>query len=229
MRMRWGLLVCAILAAGMLGTGPSLGQGYGISPFPGIPAPLIDPPRDPNMSARPPPPRPGPGHLDRPWAPPPRPVVRIICDPWGRCWREYSRFPSASYGNGYDRRPYDRDPYARNGFNDVPPPWADELPARLQDPDRFARPRPGVVCDLGTRLCYKHGQLDKSETADAFGPRAAALADDIRDARGTDRVFVPEPGVTCDAARQVCYDGRFKDPRLTRRYFGRDAGGSLLD
>lgn len=138
-----------------------------------------------------------------------QPPARIVCDPYGRCWRDQS------YGGG------------NMGFTARPPGWADDLPGRLQQPDRFVRPRSGVVCDQGTSLCYKDGRIDKSETADLFGERAADRVDDVRDRGGTGRVFVPEPGVTCDAERQACFDGRFADPSLTRRYFGRGAADRL--
>jgi Fels-1 Prophage Protein-like len=108
-----------------------------------------------------------------------------------------------------------------------PPGWADDLPYRAQEPGRFVRTRPGVVCDRSTSLCYRRGEVDKTETRDAFGERAADRADDLRDDRGTARLFVPERGVTCDAGRRVCYDDGRPDFSLTRRYFGQRAAGDI--
>lgn len=135
----------------------------------------------------------------------------IVCDRFGRCFQQAPR-----YGYGYDYG------YVR------PPGWADDLPYRSRARGRFYRPEGNVVCDQATRICYKDGRIDKTETRDAFGERAADRADDIRDERGRARVFVPERGVTCDPARQVCYDGSFKDYSLTRRYFGQRAADRLF-
>lgn len=135
---------------------------------------------------------------------------RIVCDNFGRCWRDV---PSGFDDDGR--------------FGARPPGWADDLPRRLRDPDRFLRPRSGVVCDRGTAICYKNGRVDKSETKSIFGERAADRADDLRDRRGTGRVFVPERGVSCDTARRICFDGGFADYSLTRRYFGREAADQI--
>jgi hypothetical protein len=69
--------------------------------------------------------------------------------------------------------------------------------------------------------------VDESETRDVFGERAADRADDLRDRRGTARLFVPERGVSCDADRRVCFDGSTPDVSLTRRYFGGEAASRL--
>jgi hypothetical protein len=129
----------------------------------------------------------------------------IVCDNFGRCFQR-------SPGRGYVR----------------PPGWAYDSPYRTQVPGRFFRPDDSVVCDQATRICYKHGRIDKTETRDAFGERAADRADDIRDDRGKARLFVPERGVTCDPIRQACYDDGFKDYSLTRRYFGQRAADRLF-
>lgn len=126
----------------------------------------------------------------------------IACDPYGRCWQS----------PGYATRP---------------PGWGDDVPARARDPYRFDRPRSNVVCDQASQICYKGGRVDKSETRAVFGERAADRADDLRDRRGTNQLFVPERGVTCDSARLVCYDGGRADYSLTRRYFGDAAAGAL--
>jgi hypothetical protein len=139
---------------------------------------------------------------------PSRPVIN--CDAYGRCWQG-----SPGYGD-----------YGWRGGT-RPPGWADDLPRRARDPFRFQRPRSGVVCDQGTSVCYKRGRIDRSETREMFGGRAADRADDLRDERGTGRVFVPERDVSCDPGRQVCFDEGVPDRSLTRRYFGRNAAGSL--
>jgi hypothetical protein len=138
---------------------------------------------------------------------PSRPV--IACDQFGRCWQQGS-------GSGF-----------RSGYGSRPPGWADDLPRRARDPDRFLRPRSGVVCDQASLVCYKQGRIDRSETRRVFGERAADRADDVRDARGTGRVFVPERGVACDTARRTCYDDGVADFSLTRRYFGQRAADAL--
>jgi hypothetical protein len=137
---------------------------------------------------------------------------QIFCDGYGRC---FERLPDRFGG------------HSRN-FDDRPPGWADDMPGRIRYPDRFDRSRSGVVCDRATRICYRNGFVDKSETRDAFGNRAADYADDLRDDRGSGRIFVPERGITCDAGRQVCFDGRTPDASLTRRYFGGDAARRLF-
>ena len=38
--------------------------------------------------------------------------------------------------------------------------------------NRFLRPRSEVVCDRATRICYKEGNVDKSDTERVFGERA---------------------------------------------------------
>ncbi len=144
----------------------------------------------------------------------------IVCDAFGRCWREapaHDRF-----GYGYDRGDrYGAPPATR------PPGWVYDLPHRARAQDRFLRPREDVVCDQATAICYKRGQVDKSETRDVFGKRAARRADDLRDTLGTARVFVPERGVACDRERRACFDDGEPDHGLTRRYFGRRAADDL--
>lgn len=138
-----------------------------------------------------------------------QPRPQIYCDAYNRC---FQRYPGGSRSWGLGVRP---------------PGWADDLPRRARERDRFLRPRSEVVCDRATSICYKRGRVDKSETRALFGDRAADRADDLRDRRGTGRLFVPERGVSCDTARQVCYDEGSPDFSLTRRYFGLDAAGRL--
>ena len=93
--------------------------------------------------------------------------------------------------------------------------------------DRFVRTDRRVVCDRGTGICYKRGEIDKSETERVFGGRAGDRADDLRDDYGTARLFVPERGVACDRGRRACFDDGEPDHSLTRRYFGRRAADAL--
>ena len=58
--------------------------------------------------------------------------------------------------------------------------------------DRFLRPGSDVVCDRASRICYKDGKVDKSDTQNVFGERAGDRADGLRDRIGTGRMFVPE-------------------------------------
>ena len=83
--------------------------------------------------------------LDRPY---------VACDRLGRCWQ---------------LGPYDR--YALGHAR--PPSWAGTLPGSAWMGNRFVRPRLDVVCDQATRICYKRGKIDKSDTEDVFGERAA--------------------------------------------------------
>ena len=93
--------------------------------------------------------------------------------------------------------------------------------------NRFLRPRSEVLCDRATRICYKLGKVDKSDTERVFGGRAGDRADDLRDRLGTARLFVPERGVACDRERRMCLDDGEPDHSLTRRYFGRRAAHAL--
>jgi hypothetical protein len=129
-----------------------------------------------------------------------------VCDHFGRCWHP-----------GYDHDP-DRVRSAR------PPDWADDLPESAQERRRFVRPDDGLVCDQVTRVCYKQGNVDKSDTKEFFGRRAAKRADRLRDERGSAEIFVPEPGVACDPQRERCFADGEPDRDLTKRHFGRRAG-----
>ena len=129
----------------------------------------------------------------------------VVCDSFGRCWhRRHLERPDAE-----------------------PPGWAENLPGSARRDDRFLRPRAELVCDRTTRICYKDGFVDKSDTERVFGERAADRADDLRDRLGTPRVFVPEQGVACDRDRRLCLDDGDADRSLTRRYFGRRAARDL--
>jgi hypothetical protein len=129
-----------------------------------------------------------------------------VCDRFGRCWRPDS-------GDRYD--------HPRGEAR--PPGWAENLPRSDRARDRFIRPSAELVCDQATRVCYKRGNVDKSDTKEVFGRRAAKRADRLRDERGTAHIFVPEQGVACDRTRRRCYAEGEPDRSLTRRHFGRGA------
>jgi hypothetical protein len=137
----------------------------------------------------------------------------LTCDRFSRC--AHLR-PSDNFGRRYAAR-------AR------PPQWAEDLPRSARSSDRFLRPRSNVVCDRASRICYKSGKIDKSDTERAFGDRAGDRADDLRDRFGTARLFVPQRGVACDRERRVCLEGGDPDRKLTRRYFGKGAARALAD
>lgn len=133
----------------------------------------------------------------------------VACDRFGRCW---------------EVGPFDR--YARGDIarpDAQPPGWAENLPRSARTDDRFLRPRSEVVCDRATRICYKRGRVDQSDTDDVFGERAGDRVDALRHRHRTARVFVPERGASCDRERRVCFEDGDPDRGLTRRYFGRRA------
>lgn len=135
----------------------------------------------------------------------------VACDSFGRCWQ---LGPSDPFERRYATR-------AR------PPGWVEDLPRSARSSDRFLRPRSNLVCDRASRICYKNGKIDKSDTERAFGERAGDRADDLRDRFGTARLFVPQRGVACDRERRLCLEDGDPDRKLTRRYFGRDAARAL--
>jgi hypothetical protein len=137
----------------------------------------------------------------------------LVCDRLGRCWRRDldDRFDDGDFGRRHAE----------------PPGWAERLPGSARDDDRFLRPRSNLVCDRATRICYKDGEVDKSDTQSVFGERAGDRADDLRDSHGTARLFVPERGVSCDRERRRCFEDGDPDREATRRYFGRRAARNL--
>jgi hypothetical protein len=137
----------------------------------------------------------------------------VACDSFGRCGQ---LGPSDRFERGYIERPDAR-----------PPGWAESLPGSARTQNRFLRPRSDVVCDRATRICYKQGKVDKSDTERIFGGRAGDRAGDLRDRLGTARLFVPERGVACDRERRICLDDGDPDRSLTRRYFGRGAARAI--
>ena len=139
----------------------------------------------------------------------------VACDRFGRCWQ-------IGRSDLFARRHFER-------RDARPPGWAEDLPQSARMSDRFLRPRGDVVCDRASRICYKDGKVDKSDTERVFGERAGDRADDLRDRYGTARLFVPERGVTCDRERKLCLEDGDPDRKLTRRYFGRRAARALTE
>lgn len=131
----------------------------------------------------------------------------VVCDRFGRCWR---RDADDHFAHRHFGRP-----------DAEPPGWAESLPDPARTRDRFLQPRSNLLCDRATRICYKDGEVDKSDTESVFGRGAGKRADDLRDSYGTARLFVPERGVSCDRERRRCFEDGDPDRRATRRYFGR--------
>lgn len=138
----------------------------------------------------------------------------------GRSSPRYGVYDSSPgwYGSRYERRPryghydnadrYYRDQARRNG--------------------RLVRKDDDVVCDRRTQVCYKDGDIDKSETRDQFGKNAAKRADRVRD-RYDDDAFLPRRNVVCDRDQRVCYKGGDADRKLTRDFFGKKAARRVND
>jgi hypothetical protein len=137
----------------------------------------------------------------------------VTCDRFGRCWEV----------DPFDR--HSRRYVARTEAE--PPGWAENLPGSARTDNRFLRPRSEVVCDRATRICYKRGRVDQSDTDNVFGESAGDRVDALRDRHGTARVFVPERGASCDRGRRVCFEKGDPDRALTRRYFGKRAARKL--
>jgi Fels-1 Prophage Protein-like len=95
----------------------------------------------------------------------------VACDTFGRCWQ---LGPPDPFEGLYARRSHVR-----------PPGWAESLPRSARMSNRFLRPGSDVVCDRASRLCYKDGKIDKSDTQGVFGDRAGDRADRLRDRLGT--------------------------------------------
>lgn len=140
----------------------------------------------------------------------------LACDDFGRCWRRGPEDGWPGYGLGHKTR---AGPQA--------PRWAGDPPDHARAPDRFLRPRSGVICDRTTQLCYQDRKIDRNSTEDVFGERAGNRARDLRDALGTARLFVPGRGVACDRERRVCLEDGVPNRGATRRYFGPQATDAL--
>jgi hypothetical protein len=92
---------------------------------------------------------------------------------------------------------------------------------------RSFRPSGKVVCDRATQICYKRGDVDKSETKAYFGSRAAGRADDLRDRYETDELLVRRRAVVCNRDDEVCYKRGRPDRSETRDVFGKKAARRL--
>ena len=107
--------------------------------------------------------------------------------------------------------------YDHRGDHDEPgAPWHG-------DDRRFDRQGHEVVCDRLTKVCYKKGDIDASETRDRFGNHAGRRVDGIQDRNRTNDVFLPRPGVICNDQVNVCKTGGEPNRKLTRDYFGNQA------
>ncbi|MFO1038397.1 MAG: hypothetical protein U1E45_16285 [Geminicoccaceae bacterium] len=135
-----------------------------------------------------------------------------------------------SGSNGIVYRPMYDDPFAMNsnsmfGMNSGSMfgrgPYSNSLYGSQSE--RFFYPARNVTCDRQTRICYRGDELDESETRDWFGRRDARRADNIRDAAGTNEIFVPRGNVYCDLDDKVCYKNGHPDRSETRDYFGKKA------
>lgn len=135
--------------------------------------------------------------------------------------RSYPRYGVYDSSPGWWGRPsYERQPAYRYGDRSADRYYRNQ--ARSGGEGRLARPDNDVVCDRRTRICYKDGKIDKSETQDFFGGKAADRADDVRDRYEND-AFVPRKNVVCDRDRRVCYKDGDPNRNLTRDYFGNRA------
>lgn len=88
---------------------------------------------------------------------------------------------------------------------------------------RTFRPAGDIVCDRATQTCYRHGQIDASDTRDYFGRRAAREVDQVRDQAGTNRIYRPSDDVVCNRSDKICYKNGHPDRSETRDYFGKKA------
>lgn len=92
---------------------------------------------------------------------------------------------------------------------------------------RFDREGKDTVCDRRTEICYKDGHIDKTETSDRFGNKAARRADEIRDRYDNRNVYLPRRNVACDGDRNVCLKNGKRDVKATRKEFGKDSAQKL--
>lgn len=74
-------------------------------------------------------------------------------------------------------------------------------------------------CDARRQLCFKDGRIDKSETRDVFGDRAAERVKNIRDRRN-DNDDYRDGRSGCDDRRQVCLKNGQLDRSETRERYG---------
>jgi hypothetical protein len=110
-----------------------------------------------------------------------------------------------------------RDPYGYRRPGWGASPWSHGEPR-----NGAFRPERRVVCDRGTQVCYKRGEIDKSSTEDYFGERAGRRADRYRDRFGDD-VIVRGRNSYCDRGDRVCYKNGHPDRSDTRDTFGKKA------
>jgi hypothetical protein len=120
---------------------------------------------------------------------------------WGAPWGYYGGPPYYAYG--------------------VPPYYAygRDRDDRVSRNGRFVEPDRHVVCDQRTGLCYKKGDLDKSETKDYFGKDAARRVEQLRDRYHDNDVFLPKPNVVCREDDRTCFHNGRPNRQDSRRYF----------
>ena len=141
------------------------------------------------------------------------------CETSERTIYESPRYGVYDSGPGWYGRRYDRDRH--------PGYWGNRNADRYyrnqaRQGGRLARPDDDVVCDRRTQVCYKDGKIDKSETHDFFGNKAARRADQVRDKYEED-AFVLRKDVVCDRDRRVCYKDGDPNGKVTRDFFGNKA------
>lgn len=134
----------------------------------------------------------------------------------------YRDYPDYRYDN--DRRRYrDYDDDDDDDDRYVGAPWRRQEPRER----RFTRKSDDTVCDRRTSICYQNGEIDKTETKERFGNRAADRADDIRDRQRSANVYVPRRDTVCNDDRNRCYQDGRGNVRQTREYFGNRAANNL--
>lgn len=133
----------------------------------------------------------------------------------------YRDYPDYRYDDRRRYRDYDDDD--DDDDRSVRAPWRRQEP---RDP-RFSRKSDDTVCDRRTSICYQNGEIDKTETQERFGNRAAERADDIRDRQRSANVYVPRRGTVCNDDRNRCYQDGRGNVRQTRENFGDRAANTL--
>ena len=157
-------------------------------------------------------------------------VVLVLAALLGGCavsspggWSDRAGGPGVRWGGPYGGVwRGDGDDYYRRGYGyGYPPPVRRDYGGRTFRPDR------NVVCDRRTETCYRGKQVDASETREYFGRSAARRVDRVRDAAGTNRIFLPEDDVVCNRRERVCAREGRPHRGETREYFGRKAARNV--
>lgn len=117
---------------------------------------------------------------------------------------------------GYYGRPSRAYGYPRYGYNDN-----NNDRYRGRNGGRFDREGKDVVCDRRTEVCYKDGDIDKSETRERFGKEPARKVERVRDRYDDNDLFLPRRNVVCNDQNNTCYQNGKPNRQLSREYFGR--------